>query len=165
LKISSILDLVNRSLVELKKELDFEIEVSGVDYPIFVEERMVMEAIKALVRNASEASDRHQKIEINVFSVNADQFSSKTEKPTEKCVAIEVKDIGKGFSPKMAGSVVEPFVTTHDIGRFGLGLSVARGVCFAHGGWLTISSAENMGTTARMFLPVSNGEQQIDTLS
>lgn len=161
-KVASVTDIINQAIAELKPNLQCTVDLSGQDYKVFVEERMIIEAVKALILNADEASTRGQTIEINLFEIDADQFHAPDREKTMRCVAIEIKDNGKGFSAKMAESLVEPFVSSHTLDRFGLGLSVARGVCFAHDGWLTVSSSEGMGATARMFLPLGDDRSQVD---
>ena len=49
----------------------------------------------------------------------------------------------------------EPFFSTRDnLNRPGMGLSVAKGVAHALGGWLEVESAKNIGTTVKIFLPL-----------
>lgn len=71
---------------------------------------------------------------------------------------IEVADDGCGMKPDILDKVIDPFFTTHFIGR-GLGLSAAWGIARAHDGYLFIESEPGRGTTVRMYLPLISPDQ------
>ncbi len=68
-------------------------------------------------------------------------------------VEVEVADNGCGIPADMLERVFTPFVTTKDDG-IGLGLPLVHKVVEAHGGKVTVDSAENEGTRVRLLLPV-----------
>jgi PAS domain S-box-containing protein len=71
-------------------------------------------------------------------------------------VVTEVVDTGVGMSEETLQRVFEPFFTTKPAGEgTGLGLSVSYGIIEAHGGTITVESAEGRGTTFRILLPVA----------
>jgi signal transduction histidine kinase len=71
-------------------------------------------------------------------------------------VRIEISDDGSGISADAMPQIFEPFFTTKTDGRgTGLGLSIVRGILDAHGGTVHVSSAEGVGTTFTLTLPVS----------
>ncbi len=74
--------------------------------------------------------------------------------PDGDYVAISVADTGIGMPPSVLSRVFEPFYTTKPIGQgTGLGLSMVYGFAQQSGGQVRIESAENAGTTVRLYLP------------
>jgi PAS domain S-box-containing protein len=75
-------------------------------------------------------------------------------------VIIEVSDTGVGIDPEDLEHIFDRFfrVDTARVQRgAGLGLSIARKVVELHGGRLEVESAPGVGSTFRVFLPISNG--------
>jgi signal transduction histidine kinase len=71
-------------------------------------------------------------------------------------IDVSVSDTGGGISPTVIQRVFDPFFTTKQSrGGTGLGLSVSRRIAREHGGELTVVSAEGVGATFTVSLPVS----------
>ncbi len=73
-------------------------------------------------------------------------------------VGISVADTGIGMSPEVVARVFDPFFTTKAHVGTGLGLSVCYGLISGMGGQIALSSIENEGTTASLWLPAANSE-------
>ena len=69
-------------------------------------------------------------------------------------VTITVTDTGRGIPPSDLNRVFERFHKGPDSGGSGLGLTISRNLAVAHGGTLTLTSEEGVGTTARVELPL-----------
>lgn len=67
-------------------------------------------------------------------------------------VGIIIGDNGSGISHEVMGSMYEPFRTTKKKGH-GLGLLIVRHIIKEHGGTLSITSKEGLGTTITITLP------------
>ena len=67
-------------------------------------------------------------------------------------VGINIGDNGTGISHEVMGSMYEPFRTTRKKGH-GLGLLIVRHIIKEHGGTLSITSREGLGTTVTITLP------------
>ena len=81
---------------------------------------------------------------------------------THQEVLVEIHDSGVGLSPEAMGRLFEPFFSTKPIGTAdgtGLGLPTARQSVLDHGGRLTIDPRPSGGAVARVFLPITSGEQ------
>ena len=64
---------------------------------------------------------------------------------------------GKGISAEHLQHIMDPFFTTkRDTGGTGLGLSISYSIIQKHGGELSITSTEGVGTTAIILLPVQH---------
>jgi PAS domain S-box-containing protein len=72
-------------------------------------------------------------------------------------VLISVADTGIGMDEATLARAIEPFFSTKGIGKgTGLGLSMVHGLASQLGGALAISSKPALGTTAELWLPVSD---------
>ena len=76
---------------------------------------------------------------------------------TASGVEIRVADNGPGMAPEVRAKVFEPFFTTKPAGEgTGLGLSLSHDiVAQGHGGSLTVESAQGVGTTFTVRLPLT----------
>jgi signal transduction histidine kinase len=73
-------------------------------------------------------------------------------------VVVEFGDTGVGIPPETLGKIFEPFYTTKPPGRgTGLGLTICYGIVEEHTGRITVESELGVGSTFRVFLPVSSG--------
>ncbi len=67
---------------------------------------------------------------------------------------ITVSDTGCGMDNDLMERIFEPYFTTKDVGKgTGMGLAVVHGVLASHGGYITVSSEQDKGTTFDAFLP------------
>ena len=72
----------------------------------------------------------------------------------DKTVLITIKDTGCGITKEQLSNIFEPFVTYKKNGS-GLGLAICDKIIKAHGGTITVSSTENVGTTFSVSLPIT----------
>ncbi|MDP5280014.1 PAS domain S-box protein [Sphingomonas sp. DG1-23] len=73
-------------------------------------------------------------------------------------VCLSVSDTGAGMDAATLARATEPFYTTKGVGKgTGLGLSMAHGFAEQCGGKLVLDSRPGEGTTADIWLPVSDG--------
>jgi CheY-like chemotaxis protein len=69
-------------------------------------------------------------------------------------VVLSVKDTGCGMSEEVLAKAFEPFFTTKAVGKgSGLGLAQVFGFAKQSGGGVSIDTAENAGTTIKVYLP------------
>lgn len=79
-------------------------------------------------------------------------------------VVIEATDTGVGIPPEVLPHIFEPFFTTRRTsGGSGLGLSTVHGIARQSGGFVTVDSRPNHGTTIRVYLPRHDGADTPET--
>jgi len=69
-----------------------------------------------------------------------------------KDIVIIIKDEGAGMDHETMAHLFEPFYTTKS-GGTGLGMPIARKIFEEHGGTLTITSKQGVGTEAKIRVP------------
>ena len=79
-------------------------------------------------------------------------------------VWIRVGDTGPGIAAEEQERIFTPFYRSQREGRFhqgmGLGLSIARSLVAAHGGWLEVESAPGAGSRFTIWIPMSADKAQ-----
>ena len=117
--------------------------------------------LSILLSNAAEAieSEGHIKIACRnelITKEDAKAFPGLLPGPY---VSLTVEDNGRGMNEEIKRRVFEPFFTTKFLGR-GLGLAAAYGIVKNHGGWISIESQPDRGTSVCIYLPAVRGVEK-----
>ena len=144
-------DLLQRSIgPTIKVQLDSE---EGLP-PARVDPNQLELAILNLAINARDAMPGGGTLWIGARS---EQVGGGTKLKPGDYVSITVRDTGAGMAPDTLARAIEPFFSTKGVGQgTGLGLSMVHGLAAQLGGMLDIKSALDQGTSATIWLPVSN---------
>jgi PAS domain S-box-containing protein len=93
-------------------------------------------------------------IRIERRSINEDELENYPYAQAGCFVVVSITDTGIGIPPEQIEMIFEPFYTTKTGGEgTGLGLSIALGIVKSHGGFMTVDSAVNRGTTFHVHIP------------
>ncbi len=109
------------------------------------------QVIMNLATNARQAMP-----EGGTLTIAIDEFQSSKDQPDlppGKYVRLAVSDTGIGMTEETQLRIFEPFFTTKKMGS-GLGLSTVYGIIKQSGGYITVQSAPQQGSTFSVFLPV-----------
>jgi signal transduction histidine kinase len=144
-------DLALAPLLQLLVELEHHSAGESVrvdlrvppDVTACVDQRQFQRAIENLLRNAFRYAQARVVLEAWVMGDN---------------VEIEVRDDGPGIPPNQWMTVLEPFVRVDSVPTrahrgLGLGLAIVRRIVDAHGGSITVTSADEGGTCVRTVWP------------
>jgi len=107
---------------------------------VWLDERLLRQALENLVRNGAEAIEGSGTVRIESDVI--DRF-----------LVIRVKDTGRGIPVEVQSKLFEPFFTTKAQGT-GLGLATTQQIVFEHNGHLLVESLPGEGTTFTTLLPL-----------
>lgn len=93
----------------------------------------------------------------NSISASADSIEIEIEEDSERDVlVISIRDNGHGIPREHLSQAVDPFYTSRQTRKVGLGLSLLQQAAVQSGGYLDISSEEEKGTVVRAFFKHSH---------
>lgn len=142
-----ILEVINRVVNSFKRHRIDPILVNGhkLDPVINANQEQLYSAIKNIVQNAVESTNKSGKVEIELVSIVDSQL------------IIDVSDDGKGMSQEfITNRLFQPFDSTKGVSGMGVGVFQSRDFFRSIGGDLKVTSQENVGTCFSIQLPVES---------
>jgi len=125
----------------------FYMPVRGLGH-VLIERNRFTQLLSHLVNNACEAMPAGGPIEISL--TNAKRIGDSNH--PSLFVLLEVTDHSAGLDESALLHVMEPYATAKATGS-GLGLAIVRQIVEESGGFISIESAPNRGTTFKLFFP------------
>ena len=120
---------------------------------------MLDQAVMNLCINARDAMPAGGTLTLStrVVSLNEHNAALQPEARPGQFALIQITDTGQGMSPEVLQHLFEPFFTTKDVGKgTGLGLAAVHGIVHQHRGWIEVQSTPDVGSTFRIYLPVTS---------
>lgn len=133
-----------------------ENQVSGDLRPVKGNSTQIHQVLLNLCINARDAmpAGGTLRISANNQDLGANCTALAPEAKPGRYAVVEIADTGTGIPNKIVGKIFDPFFTTKEIGKgTGLGLSTVVGIVHGHGGFITVKSEKDQGTTFKVFLP------------
>jgi two-component system, cell cycle sensor histidine kinase and response regulator CckA len=131
--------------------------VHGRDlWPVKADLMQFEQVITNLAVNARDAMPNGGQLELRSANVTAEECARYHTKgmPAADYVMVEAADTGTGIPETIQDKIFVPFFTTKEVGKgTGLGLSTVYGIIKQTGGFVYFDTADNKGTTFRIFLP------------
>ena len=154
-------DLLARSLgASIRVVVDAPAELS----PARVDPNQLELAILNLSINARDAMPAGGALTITARE--ASLATAEADLKPGRYIRISVADTGVGMDADTVRRAVEPFFSTKGVGKgTGLGLSMVYGFAAQLGGALRLSSAPGVGTTAELWMPVSDEAAPTDAMA
>jgi signal transduction histidine kinase len=121
---------------------------------INADQHQIMQVFTNLLMNAYEAMSGKGRVTISADLVRLEDGGDGRDS-----VLIEFTDNGPGIPPDVADKVFDPFFTTKAQGS-GLGLAIVRKIVDAHDGRIDLRTTPGQGTTIRVTLPVTGGNEE-----
>jgi nitrogen fixation/metabolism regulation signal transduction histidine kinase len=124
-------------------------DIDHVEAGIFVkiDKRYLSQILINLIINGIDAMNGKGTIEIQTDLV---------KKRDSRYCRLSIKDTGKGISEEEGSHIFTPYFTTKESGT-GLGLPIVERIANDHGGTIWFNSAEGLGTTFFIDLPLDEG--------
>ncbi len=130
-----------------------EFTISEEIWPVDIDEGQISQVIHNLVLNADQAMPDGGLIRVKVENLLLGPGSD-LPLPKGKYVKISIADQGCGIPEKDLQKIFDPYFTTKQKGS-GLGLATSYFIVRNHGGHITVSSGQGIGTTFDIYLPAS----------
>lgn len=142
--------------------LDLTMDLSPEPWPVEADVDQLHRVLLNLAVNASDAMPSGGTLLIGTHNVEVGSEQAARFPETidpGRYVVLLVRDTGCGMTEEVAARAFEPFYTTKgpEEGR-GLGLATVFGVVRQAGGRVELDSERGVGTTVRIYLPVSERE-------
>jgi signal transduction histidine kinase len=120
---------------------------------INADQHQITQVFTNLLMNAYEAMGGKGRVTISAEMIRIEDGGDGRE-----AVHVEFADNGPGIPPDVAEKVFDPFFTTKAQGS-GLGLAIVRKIVDAHDGRIDLRTTPGQGTTIRVTLPVTGGNE------
>ncbi|MGA9537929.1 MAG: PAS domain S-box protein [Desulfobacterales bacterium] len=151
--IRTISDMFGRT----KKEILINTEYQNDAWTVDADHTQIEQVLLNLLVNSSQAMPQGGSLHLKTENVNlTSSLASHHNVPPGRYVKITVEDTGCGMEESIRRRVFEPFFSTKQRGQgTGLGLASTYGIIRNHGGFITVDSVKDLGTTFTLFLPAS----------
>jgi len=146
----------------LRRILGEEIELDLVPAPglgqVNVDPAKIEQVLLNLAVNARDAMPGRGRFTIETGNASLGEADLRFRSGLEPgaYVLMSLTDTGVGMDAPTQSRLFEPFFTTRDDGRSGLGLSTVHGIVGQSGGFVSVSSTPGRGTAFRVYLPRSS---------
>jgi signal transduction histidine kinase len=135
--VRNVVNLYAESAPDVQVKLSLERALPALS----IDPEQIAQALGNLIKNAIEAMPDGGTLEISTQLLNDAE------------VQIEIKDTGVGMSLEILSEIFKPYYTTKESGA-GLGMAIVQRIVSDHNGKINIESAEGVGTTVRVELPL-----------
>jgi signal transduction histidine kinase len=132
--------------VARRRSVTLAASISGGLPALLADPNQLQQVLINIIINALEATPSGGTVNVS---------ATKTDRQDSAGITVTVEDTGCGVSEADQKHIFEPFFSTKPTSEgTGLGLTISRDIIDAHGGAITLTSREGIGTTVTVWLPV-----------
>jgi PAS domain S-box-containing protein len=148
------------------EDIDLEWRPGDGVWPVKMDPSQIDQILANLCVNARDAISGVGRItiETGVTANGPGSCTRRSDFVPGEYVSLTVSDDGCGMDHETLGKIFEPFFTTKEIGRgTGLGLATVYGIVKQNGGFISVDSQPERGSTFKLYLPrhaAGTGEAQ-----
>jgi PAS domain S-box-containing protein len=145
------------------KSIALKADISKDLWPVNGDATQLHQVLMNLCVNARDAMPDGGWVAVSAENVSLDETYAKmnVEARPIDYVVLKVEDTGTGMPPSVLEKMFDPFFTTKEPGKgTGLGLSTVRSIVKSHGGFVTVYSELNKGTSIKVYIPAAEQEAQ-----
>jgi signal transduction histidine kinase len=135
-------------------QVEVNVAISDGLPQINADQHQITQVFTNLLMNAYEAMGGRGRVTISAEMIRFEDGGDGCD-----AVHVEFADNGPGIPPDVADKVFDPFFTTKAQGS-GLGLAIVRKIVDAHDGRIDLRTTPGQGTTIRVTLPVTAGNEE-----
>ncbi|MDO9574802.1 MAG: PAS domain S-box protein, partial [Candidatus Contubernalis sp.] len=130
-------------------------------YTVQVDEGQIRQVINNMIINALQAMPDGGTICVWAENAIIEKSDHESRIPLEKghYVRVFIRDEGMGIPKDQRAKIFDPFFTTKEKGS-GLGLATSYSIVKRHGGFITVDSEVDVGTTFYIYLPAYPNEEE-----
>jgi|WetSurMetagenome_2_1015567.scaffolds.fasta_scaffold12367_4 PAS domain S-box-containing protein len=140
----------------ITEDITLRADLAPEDVVILADKTQIDQILFNLVTNARDAMPHGGILSIKTVPVELDEVFILSHGFGEpgRYALLSISDTGTGMNEATREKIFDPFFTTKEVGKgTGLGLSTVYGIVKQHGGYITVYSEPNMGTTINIYLP------------
>ena len=155
IELGAVVDKTVRMFWRTRAEIRVHVDHEPALAPIAADRGQIEQVLLNLYVNAWQAMPEGGEIFLATRSVTlAEERADALSLPAGRYALLTVRDTGIGMDAATCQRIFEPFFTTKERGRgTGLGLASVYGIMRNHGGSVSVTSAEGLGTTFSLYLP------------
>jgi PAS domain S-box-containing protein len=146
------------------KDITLETAVAREVYPVTGDTTQLTQVLLNLCVNARDAMPQggHIRISARNYTLTDAEALLHGGIVGGAYAVLEVSDTGEGMSKEIIDLIFDPFFTTKEVGSgTGLGLSTVQGIVSNHGGFVTVTSAPEEGSTFTVYLPARRPQVEV----
>ncbi|MBU0484781.1 MAG: response regulator [Proteobacteria bacterium] len=156
-------DLLKMMIRIIGEDVILEVKADHSIKNVKADQTQIEQILMNMAVNARDAMPGGGRLTIETSSTQLDADYTKHHEGVEpgEYVLITISDTGHGMSREVQKKIFDPFFTTKELGKgTGLGLATVFGIVKQHQGHLWVYSEPDMGTTFKIYLPVSEEEKE-----
>ncbi|MBV9074929.1 MAG: DUF4118 domain-containing protein [Acidobacteria bacterium] len=142
----------------LRDDIEVKLDLNAGEVSVGLDPAMLEQALTGLAVNARDAMPHGGEVRLQTRLCNVEIEESRAGFSIAPGAYVELSfsDSGVGMPADVQARIFDPFFTTKEQGKgSGLGLAMVYGIVKQSGGYIDVQSAEQQGTTFRLWLPVA----------